>query len=173
VPGAPARARQCRPTGRRAQGIFGAEWPSTRPNEVVVRAAGKTCWGNIEIIKLFLSKGLEINEASGGGWSPLMTAINEAYSGKVFPNGNDEVIRFLLGNGASVNYQDVKGETALMLAVESDSDSNAEIIRLLIEHGADINLRNSEGETALDKAIDYGNKTAADYLIANGAKGRE
>ena len=30
VPGAPARARQCRPTGRRAQGIFGAEWPSTR-----------------------------------------------------------------------------------------------------------------------------------------------
>ncbi|AFM13982.1 hypothetical protein Turpa_3344 [Turneriella parva DSM 21527] len=43
VPGAPARARQCRPTGRRAQGIFGAEWPSTRPNAVVVRAAGKTC----------------------------------------------------------------------------------------------------------------------------------
>jgi hypothetical protein len=43
VPGAPARARQCRPTGRRAQGIFGAERPSTRPNEVVVRAAGKTC----------------------------------------------------------------------------------------------------------------------------------
>ena len=44
VPEAPARARQCRPTGRRAQGIFGAEWPSTRPNEVVARAAGKTCW---------------------------------------------------------------------------------------------------------------------------------
>ena len=44
VPGAPARARQCRPTGRRAQGIFGAEWPSTRPNGVVARAAGKTCW---------------------------------------------------------------------------------------------------------------------------------
>jgi hypothetical protein len=43
VPEAPARARQCRPTGRRAQGIFGAERPSTRPNEVVVRAAGKTC----------------------------------------------------------------------------------------------------------------------------------
>ena len=43
VPGAPARARQCRPTGRRAQGIFGAERPSTRPNGVVVRAAGKTC----------------------------------------------------------------------------------------------------------------------------------
>jgi len=43
VPGAPARARQCRPTGRRAQGIFGAERPSTRPNEVVARAAGKTC----------------------------------------------------------------------------------------------------------------------------------
>jgi hypothetical protein len=43
VPGAPARARQCRPTGRRAQGIFGAEWPSTRPNGVVARAAGKTC----------------------------------------------------------------------------------------------------------------------------------
>jgi hypothetical protein len=44
VPEAPARARQCRPTGRRAQGIFGAEWPSTRPNGVVARAAGKTCW---------------------------------------------------------------------------------------------------------------------------------
>jgi hypothetical protein len=43
VPGAPARARQCRPTGRRAQGIFGAEWPSTRANEVLARAAGKTC----------------------------------------------------------------------------------------------------------------------------------
>jgi hypothetical protein len=43
VPGVPARARQCRPTGRRAQGIFGAERPSTRANEVLARAAGKTC----------------------------------------------------------------------------------------------------------------------------------
>jgi hypothetical protein len=43
VPEAPARARQCRPIGRRAQGIFGAERPSTRPNGVVARAAGKTC----------------------------------------------------------------------------------------------------------------------------------
>jgi dihydropteroate synthase len=36
------------PTGRRAQGIFGAEWPSTRPNGVVARAAGKTCCDNVE-----------------------------------------------------------------------------------------------------------------------------
>lgn len=128
--------------------------------------------GNIEIIKLFLKKGLEINETGGGGWSPLMTAVNEAYSGKSFPNGNDEVIKFLLDNGASVNYQDDGGETALMLAVESetDSDSDMKIIRLLIEHGADVNLKNSEGETALDKAVDYENKTVAEYLVAKGAK---
>jgi len=128
--------------------------------------------GNIEIIKLFLNKGLDINETGGGGWSPFMTAVNEAYSGKDFLNGNDEVIKFLLDNGASVNYQDEGGETALTLAIENETNSASDmkIIRLLIEHGADVNLKNSEGETALNKAVDCENKTVAEYLIAKGAK---
>ena len=43
VPGAPARGAQKQASRLCDEGIFGAEWPSTRPNEVVARAAGKTC----------------------------------------------------------------------------------------------------------------------------------
>jgi ankyrin repeat protein len=137
--------------------------------------------GNIEIIKLFLSKGLNINGTGGGGWSPLMTAVNDAYSGKSFLNGKDEVIQFLINNKASINYQDESGYTALMLAVDGEGDcygetaitSDLEIIKLLIKNGANVNLKNNEGCTALDKAVSYENQSVIDYLVANGAKGKK
>jgi len=132
---------------------------------------------NIEIIKLLLNKGFDINETGyDRGWSPLMTAVN-AYIGK-----DTEVIQFLLKNNASVNYQDKSGETALMFAVETacalsevvdSATDNLEIIKLLIKNGADVNLKNSKGDTALDKAVSYENQAVIDYLVANGAKGKD
>jgi len=156
--------------------------------ETVLHYAVLGC--NIEIIKFFLSKGLDINGTGGGGWSPLMTAVNDAYSGKTFRNGREEIIKFLLNNKASVNYQDENGKTALMLAIDGETtlmevvenscvlfnDSerpNLEIIKLLIETGADVNLKNSDGETALDIAKSYEKQAVIDYLIANGAKGKD
>ncbi|HPV43419.1 MAG TPA: ankyrin repeat domain-containing protein [Spirochaetota bacterium] len=131
--------------------------------------------GNIEIIKLLLSKGLNVNGTEDGRWSPLMSAVNDAYSGKSFLNGKDEVIQFLLNNKASINYQSESGETALMLAVDSETDllPDLEIIKLLIKNGADINLKDSEGYTALDKAVYLEFQTVIDYLVANGAKGKK
>jgi len=146
--------------------------------------------GNIEIIKLLLSKGLNVDGTVDGRWSPLMSAVNDAYSGKTFRNGREEIIKFLLNNKASVNYQDENGKTALMLAIDGETTlmevvenscdlfnnserPNLEIIKLLIETGADVNLKNSDGETALDIAKSYEKQAVIDYLIANGAKGKD
>lgn len=131
---------------------------------------------NIEIIKLFLRKGLNIDGTGCGGWSPLMTAIN-AYMGK-----DIAVIQFLLDNKAYTNYQDENGETALMLAVDfacalsevvDSATDNLDIIKLLIKNGADVNLKNSKGFTALDKAASYENQSVINYLLAQGAKGKK
>lgn len=70
-------------------------------------------------------------------------------------NAKTEIVRWLLGKGAKVNFQTKNGYTSLMFAATSrseDKKSTEETIKLLLASGADKNLRNSRGESALDQA---------------------
>lgn len=112
--------------------------------------------GNLDAVKLLLSKGAPANamappEAGGkvkngpiqlGSFTPLMFAVAD---------GNPDVVKILLDNGADVNAKDVRGMTALMLAIASDRH-NPEIIKMLLDKGADVSIKSKAGETALDWA---------------------
>ena len=80
--------------------------------------------------------------------------------------GNLEIVRYLVKNGADVNFIDACDGTALMEASES---GNLEIVKYLVENGANIHFKNYRGETALMNASAKGNLEVVKYLIEKGA----
>jgi ankyrin repeat protein len=85
-----------------------------------------------------------------------------------------EIVQALLEAGANPNAtvsnpdEDVRGETALMDAI--DSPEKIGVVESLLERGADPNRADSKGETALFEAVDYGNLEAVRRLLAAGAR---
>jgi ankyrin repeat protein len=61
----------------------------------------------MEMVKLLLSRGAEINSRDGEGRTALMWAAQ---------NGRREIVAFLLAQGADVNAEDREGKKALDLA---------------------------------------------------------
>jgi ankyrin repeat protein len=89
--------------------------------------------GTIDIIKMLLDAGADIN--SPDGWA-LQHAAGE---------GHADVVRLLLDRGANVNacssHSNMPQGTALQAAVES---GQSDIVDILLEHGADPNLGGGE-----------------------------
>ena len=84
-------------------------------------------------------------------------------------DGNLELVKILIENGADVNVKDVLGQTALFNACEN---GNRELLEYMIKHGADVNVADKEGKTLLyfAKKNKYFNKGVIDYLKSVGAK---
>ena len=78
-----------------------------------------------------------------------------------------EVARFLVSRGASVNYQNVYGSTALHFAARR---GNTEIASLLIDHPQiDIKLKDNGEVTPLHQAAISGDVETLRKLVLNGA----
>lgn len=73
------------------------------------------------------------------------TPLQAAASG-----GNEDVINFLLDNGADINESTARGWTPLFIAVR---DGNLEAAKLLIFRKADLNAKTDLGATALTMAL--------------------
>lgn len=71
------------------------------------------------------------------------------------------IVRMLIKQGASVNWEDSAGNTALMLA---STNSNVKFAKLLIRHGAFLNKRNKAGHNARDFAVRSNNNHVSAYL---------
>jgi len=81
-----------------------------------------------------------------GRFTPLLLAA---------PGGSSDLVTALLAAGADVNAKDMRGMTALMLAVATDHYDTGKI-RALLTKGADVTVTSREGETALDWARKFG-----------------
>jgi ankyrin repeat protein len=68
-------------------------------------------------------------------------------------NGDTDMVRFLLTNGADVNCQNEYGNTALMFACANGQKDKVEI---LLENGANVNSLDEKGLSAIDYAKRYG-----------------
>ncbi len=121
----------------------------------LMEAAG---FGNTELVKLLLSKKVDVNSVSPpettsvkngpiaiGSLTPLILSVAA---------GDTENVRTLLDAGANINAQDVRGMTPLMLAVATDHP-NHDVIKMLLARHPDTRVKSKAGETALDWALKF------------------
>jgi ankyrin repeat protein len=131
--------------------------------------------GNLEAVKLLLSKGANANVVSAppggltvkngiiqlGQFTPLLAAA---------PYGPVDVVKALIAAGANVNVKDARGMTPLMLSVAADH-GDINITRALLAAGADVRVKSLADETALDWAQKAGATPAVAELKRAGAMG--
>jgi len=105
--------------------------------------------GRMDIARMLLEAGANINERDANDITPLIIAIT---------NNHPDVARFLIDRGADIKAVDWYGRTALWAAVETrnmDVDNGTfvnsidrapylELIQLLVDRGADLNARTKE-----------------------------
>ena len=95
---------------------------------------------NIEIARLLIENGADINRKDGDSQYPLNLACEL---------GDLKLVKFMLNKGADVNVSNDGGRTPLHYAVDSVSKDNLEIVKMLVERGADVNARTNTGYTPL------------------------
>jgi len=80
-----------------------------------------------------------------------------------------EEARLLLEKRVNPNLQNIKGSTALDLAI---TEGNLELVELLLEKGANLDLTNEKqgGYSPLMLAAEYGKKDIVKLLLEKGAK---
>ncbi|MBP5403979.1 MAG: ankyrin repeat domain-containing protein [Elusimicrobiaceae bacterium] len=126
---------------------------------------GASSRGPLELVKLLVSNGADVNAINEDGTTPLRDAVQE---------DKLEIAKFLLQQGANqtINQRyefkngssSGDGETALFNA------SSAAMAKLLIENGAQIAVVNKAGQSVLLNAINKRNPELVKVLLDNGAE---
>lgn len=100
---------------------------------------------NITLFKELLTHGADVNEKDYNG----LTAIYYATQ-----NGEYEMTKLLINNGADYEVRDPFGNTPLSNAIfyYKKNNSGDSLIKLLIDVGADINAKNNFGVSPLSLA---------------------
>ncbi|XP_062604985.1 uncharacterized protein LOC134266775 [Saccostrea cucullata] len=81
-------------------------------------------------------------------------------------HGHCSIVRYLLQQGASVNYQNENGISPLHEACQR---GHLEVIKILLSNGAKVNSRDTDEETPLSLACRNDFIEIADQLLCNGA----
>ncbi|AVP86977.1 hypothetical protein phytr_130 [Candidatus Phycorickettsia trachydisci] len=129
--------------------------------------------GDKDEVERLLEEGVDIN-AKWRGNALTPTALHEVarFQRKKVKNSADtnaekeDMVRYLIERGASVNIQDGIGATPLHYAVQNGSQS---IVQYLIEHEAKIDTQDELGKTPLHYAAEDGNLGTIQSLIERGA----
>ena len=143
---------------------------------------------DLDTVKVLLEAGVDINQTTGYGWSPLLVATQNRYYG---------LGKYLLERGADPNLPNKGGWTPLYLATDNRNIENGDypvrkgdmehldFIKLLIDKGANVNARvkdstetrtvftnqwlDEEGATAFLRASQSGDVELMKLLLAKGA----
>ena len=131
--------------------------------------------GNIDMMRLFISRGGDINRMNGNGetaiilaaWRGHLEAVKWLIERGARINaparqwsplhyavfaGHREVADYLMAQGADINALSTNGSSVLMMAIY---EGREELARLLIEKGADRTPRNDWGDGALEWSMRY------------------
>ena len=114
-------------------------------------------YGHVEVARLLLDHGADVDGCLGDGWSALMAACC---------HGSREVASLLLERGADPQRKDGGGYTALLCAA---SQGRAECAALLLERGVDVEAKDRNGDTALGVASLCGHAAVVSLLLDHGA----
>ncbi len=121
-------------------------------------------WKNatIQEVKAHLEEGLNVNQPTSDGLTPLSFAAME--------NQNPAIIELLIQTGAVIEPLEAPfGWTPLFLAAMSNP--NPEVIEMLVKHGADVNQRcqGISSTPLIDAVVHNPNPDIAMTLLKNGA----
>lgn len=111
--------------------------------------------GKIELMRLFISRGADINKLNANGESAIALA---AWRGQL------DAVKWLLERGARINAAP-RQWSALHYAVFA---GHAEVANYLIDQGADINAQTTNGSSVLMMAVYEGHQDLARKLIEKG-----
>lgn len=124
--------------------------------------------GRLPIIKALVELGMNVNEPhyQSDETDPFIEpegAILHAAS-----QGHLEIVRWLLENGAKINYV-VQNMPRCWPLVSAATNGHLDVVKLLVEHGADIHAT-WRGVNAITQAEDFGQFAVRDYLHSLGAR---
>ncbi|XP_027696113.1 kinase D-interacting substrate of 220 kDa isoform X3 [Vombatus ursinus] len=112
---------------------------------------------NIPGLKAFLEKCKDVDERNECGQTPLMLAAE---------NGNLEIVKELLKNGANCNLEDVDNWTALISAAK---EGHIAVVKELLKCNVNLEHKDMGGWTALMWACYKGHTEVVDLLLSKGA----
>jgi hypothetical protein len=153
-----------------------------------IRAASDQ--GHVEMVKLLLEYGADVNLRAGRHPSPIVGASLEVTKllldhganvdaggqsddSAVFDaciSGDVKVLELLLNHG--VNLDVVDDESGSLIQAAS-AYGHVEVVKLLLAHGADANANEGMSRTPLEIAVDKGDRQLAELLIQAGAKANQ
>ena len=114
--------------------------------------------GDIERVKLFIAKGVDVNEKNQTGDTPLHLAV---------ARNQKAIVALLIDKGADIEATCSRwGNPPLVFAC---AIGRRDIAELLLSKGADIEAKNSDGGTPLLMAAYSGKPEVAELLIKRGA----
>jgi len=145
---------------------IGLGWDRRKPQEKLLYAVN---WGHARTVQDLLAEGVDVNEPSPGGVTPLGVAV---YSLRI------DMTRLLLEHDADPNGKDEHQQTPLHAAalvynrVSNNPDAQRDLMAiasLLLEKGAEVNARDDEGTTPLHHAATSDSTDLLKRLIDHGA----
>ena len=101
--------------------------------------------GHLEIVKILIRLGANVNAKNEEDWTPLNSAAE---------SGEFEVMKYLIEHGAKVNTKNYDGDTPLHSAA---CNGDIGVVKCLIEHGAKIDMKNESGDTPLNLPLNLEN----------------
>ena len=111
--------------------------------------------GRIEILKILIKKGANINSMCNTGSTAVRSACIMA---------NEDTVKFLVRRGVDILRPNFRGETCLMNSVQSVT-----LCEFLLDNGAITDAQDSKSRTALHYAIEKDCYDTVRLLIARGA----
>ncbi|KAL2320493.1 hypothetical protein Fmac_029462 [Flemingia macrophylla] len=109
--------------------------------------------GHVEVLRLLLVKGADVDSLSGEGATALHLAVG---------HGERECVRLLVANEARLDVREAReGDTCLHVAAGMGDEA---MVKLLLKKGANKEVRNFLGKTAYDVAKERGEVRVLDAL---------
>jgi ankyrin repeat protein len=143
----------------------------TKMTEKSTVLAQAVCRNKLEIVKLLVKHGANINQADEEGMLRLPVILPDGDTIGMTPIlqacrlGHLDMVRYLVHVGADVNLVTKAGKSCLMAGIES-----TDVTDYLLSLGGEVNIPDVNGDTALHWAVHHASRRSVESLVKNRAE---